>query len=334
MFRFENIYWLIALALVPVLVALYMLLVRWKKRAAQKVGDPALVKVLTGNFSHQKFLLKFVLGAFALAALVLAAANPQLKGESGEQNRKGLDVLLLMDVSKSMLAQDIKPNRLERSRQLMSLLIDQLSENRIGMVWFAGRAYLQMPLSSDASAAKMYLQNAGPDAVPTQGTVIGEALRLAGATFDSKEQKYKAVVLVSDGEDHDPEALEVVKDLAASGVMINTVGVGSPEGATIFDPATNDTKRDASGNTVVSKLNEAQLRELAQAGNGVYVYLQDAAAAARTIRAQLAGVEQKELEDESFVQYNSYFFIPLVLVLLVLLAEIFISERKKRLHEA
>lgn len=320
---------MIALALVPVLVMLYLWLARWKKLAARKVGDPALVKVLTGNYSHRKFFIKFLLGVIGLGALVISAANPQLKGESGEQNRKGLDVILLMDVSKSMLAQDIKPNRLERSRQLMSLLIDQLSDNRMGMIWFAGRAYLQMPLSTDASAAKMYLQNAGPDAVPTQGTVIGEALRLAGATFDSREQKYKAVVLVSDGEDHDPEALEIVKDLAASGVMINTVGVGSPEGSTIYDPATNDTKRDASGNTVISKLNEAQLRELAHAGNGVYVYLQDATAAARTIREQLAGVEQKELSDTSHIQYNSYYFIPLVLVLILLVAETLLSERKK-----
>lgn len=302
---------------------------RWKRRTVGKVGDPDMVKLLLGNYSHRKYLVKFLLGAFALVALVLAAANPQLKGETGEQRRQGLDVVLLMDVSKSMLAQDIKPSRLERSRQLMSLLIDQLSDNRIGMIWFAGRAYLQMPLSSDASAAKMYLQNAGPDAVPTQGTVIGEALRLAGATFDSKEQKYKAVVLVSDGEDHDPEALEVVKDLASSGVMINTVGVGSPEGSTIFDPATNDTKRDAAGNTVITKLNEGQLRELAQAGNGVYVYLQDAAGAARTIRQQLDGVEKKELADTAYIQYNSYFFVLLALVLVALLGETFVSERKK-----
>ena len=288
-----------------------------------------MVKMLLVNYSHRKYLVKFFLAVIALACLVLAAANPQLKGETGEQSRKGLDVILLMDVSKSMLAQDLKPSRLERSRQLMSLLIDHLSDNRIGMIWFAGRAYLQMPLSSDASAAKMYLQNAGPDAVPTQGTVIGEALRLAGATFDNKEQKYKAVVLVSDGEDHDPEALEVVKDLAASGVMINTVGVGSPEGSTIFDPATNDTKRDAAGNTVITKLNEGQLRELAQAGNGVYVYLQDAAGAARTIRQQLDGVEKKELADTAYIQYNSYFFVLLALVLVGLLAEIFVSERKK-----
>ncbi|MBZ5857946.1 vWA domain-containing protein [Flavihumibacter profundi] len=328
MFRFEHPYLFLALALLPVLGILYLGVLRWKKIVSRKIGDPELVLLLIRNFSPRRYLVKFILAALALVFLVIAAANPQTKGKSGPISRKGLDLMIVLDVSKSMLAQDIKPNRLERSRQLVSLIIDQLSENRIGLIWFAGRAYLQMPLTTDASAAKMYLQNASPDAVPTQGTVIGEALKMAGAAFNSQEKKYKAVILVSDGEDHDPEALKMAKSLAASGVMINTVGVGSPEGATIFDPSTQDTKRDASGNTVISKLNEPQLRDLAQTGNGVYVYLQDPAAAVATLRTQLATIGQKQLEDESFVQYNTYYFYALAIVLLLLLAEIFLPERK------
>ncbi len=329
MFRFENIYLFAALALVAVLLSLFMAVLRWKRRTARKVGDPALVQALTSSYSPRKFFIKTVLALLALALLVVAAANPRKKGATEAVNRKGVDVMLLMDVSKSMLAEDIKPNRLERSRQLASLLIDQLADNRIGMIWFAGHAYMQMPLTSDASAAKLYLQNAGPDAVPTQGTVIGEALRMAGTAFNSKEKKYKAVVLISDGEDHDAEALKVVRDLASTGVMINTIGVGSAEGSTIYDPSINDSKRDAQGNVVRTKLNEAQLRELAQVGNGVYVYLQDAGSAAATIREQLAGIEKKELEDEAFVQYHSYFYYVMALALVLLLAELFISERKK-----
>lgn len=292
------------------------------------MGDAALIQVLTRNFSPRRYFWKFFMAALALVFLVVAAANPQTRGEGGKVNRKGLDLMILMDVSKSMLAQDIKPNRLERSKQLVSLLIDQLADNRIGLVWFAGRAYLQMPLTTDVSAAKIYLQNAGPEAVPTQGTVIGEALKMAGNSFNNKEKKYKAVILISDGEDHDPEALKIVKDLAASGVMINTVGVGSPEGATIYDPATRDTKKDAAGNTVITKLNEEQLRALAQTGNGTYVYLQDPSAAVRTIQAQLATIEQKELTDDAFVQYNTWYFYVLAIVLVLLLAELFLPERK------
>lgn len=331
MFRLENPLWLSALLLVPMLLATYLVTQRLKKRKLAQVGDPALVHSLTRSFSPRNYLLKFLAAMAALVFLVLAIANPQKKGAALDQNRQGLDVMLIMDVSKSMLAQDIRPNRLERSRQLMSLLIDQLSNNRLGMIWFAGRAYLQMPLTSDLSAAKLFLQTAGPDAVPTQGTVIGEALRLAGTAFNSQEQKYKAVVLISDGEDHDPEALGIVKKLVESGVMINTVGVGSMQGATIPDPATGEAKKDGSGNTVISKLNEEQLRTLAQEGNGTYVYLQDAASAAATITTQLNSIEKKQLEDGTRVQYNSYFYWFLIIAFGLLLVELFLSERKASL---
>lgn len=293
-----------------------------------KLGDAELVKTLTKSYSPQRYFVKMILGLLALASLVLAMANPQIKGRSLDLNRKGLDVMLIMDVSKSMLAQDLKPNRLERARQLMSLLIDKLSDNRLGMIWFAGRAYLQMPLTTDLSAAKLFLQTAGPDAVPTQGTVIGEALKLAGTAFNSQEQKFKAVILISDGEDHDPEALEVVKKLVGSGVMINTVGVGSAEGATIYDPQTRDTKKDAAGNTVISRLNEEQLRDLAVKGNGTYVLLQDPSAAAATLVTQLESIEKKQLEDGNTIQYNSFFYWFLLFSLSLLALELFVSERK------
>ncbi|KIC94716.1 vWA domain-containing protein [Flavihumibacter solisilvae] len=328
MFHFENIFLLAGLAAVPVIILLYLAILRWKKKTAIKIGDPAIISGLTRNFSAQRYFIKMVLACTALVLLVVAAANPRTKGESGNVNRKGVDVMIVMDVSKSMLAQDVKPNRLEKAKQLVSLLIEDLADNRIGLIWFAGRAYLQMPLTTDVSAAKMYLQNAGPEAVPTQGTVIGEALRMAGSSFNSKEKKHKAIILISDGEDHDPEALNITRQLVESGVMINTVGIGSPEGATIFDPLTNDTKRDANGNTVISKLNEAQLRELAQQGNGVYVYLQDAGSAVKTLAEQLGSIEQKQLQDSSFIQYNTYFYYFLAVVLLLLLVELFTPERK------
>lgn len=328
MFRFEHPYWLAALILVPVLVILFVNAQRIRKQKLALLGDPGLVKALTGSFSPARHIRKFILVLVALVCLVLSIVNPQLKGASLDQSRQGLDVMLIMDVSKSMLAQDIKPNRLERSRQLMSLLIDKLSNNRLGMIWFAGRAYLQMPLTTDLSAAKLFLQNAGPAAVPTQGTVIGEALKLAGNSFNAKEQKYKAVILISDGEDHDPEALEVVERLVESGVMINTVGVGSIAGTTIIDPETGETKKDANGNVVISKLNEEQLRNLAVKGNGTYVYLQDPSSAAQTLLAQLDGIEKKQLASSDTVQYNSFFYVLLLLTLLLLILEIFISERK------
>jgi len=329
LYRFENNWLLLLLVIVPVGVLLFAFLLRWKKKVRAKMGDEKLVAQLTRYFSPVKFLWKFILVALSIGLLALAAANPQMRGKTPPQSKKGLDVMILLDVSKSMLAQDVKPNRLERAKYLVNTLIDELSDNRIGLIWFAGRAYMQMPLTTDLGAAKMYLQNAGPDAVPTQGTVTAEALRLAGAGFNNKEKKYKAVILISDGEDHDPEALKVAQQLASTGVMINTVGVGSPEGATIFDPETNDTKRDAQGNTVISKLNETELRDLATAGNGIYVYLQDAGAAATSLRNQLATIEKKDLEDDSNIDYITYYYYLVGAALFLLIFELFVSERKK-----
>jgi Ca-activated chloride channel family protein len=190
---------------------------------------------------------------------------------------------------------------------------------------------MQMPLTTDHSAAKMYIQNAGPDAVPTQGTVIGEALKISNSGFNSKDRKFKAIVLISDGEDHDPEALKMAKSLSQSGVMINTVGIGSPEGSPIIDYNTNETKKDAQGNTVITKLNEAELQQLSQNTNGIYVRLDDTDDAAAKIMAQLATIEQKASGDKSFVDYKSYFQWFLIVALLILLVETFIPERKMKL---
>ena len=212
------------------------------------------------NYSPQKFALKFVLilGAFILG--VSALANLRSPKGIEKVNRNGIDVMIAIDVSKSMLAQDIKPNRLERAKQALSKLIDKLSNDRVGIVVFAGRAYLQMPLTGDHGAAKMYLSSASTEIVPTQGTVIADALKMCYTSFNSKEKKYKAVVLISDGEDHDEGALKMAEKMAEDGIVINTVGIGSPTGSTIIDELTNRPKQDVNGNTVITRLNEEELK--------------------------------------------------------------------------
>ncbi|HMH32365.1 MAG TPA: VWA domain-containing protein, partial [Puia sp.] len=217
---------------------------------------------------------------------------------------------------------------LDKAKQFLTKLLDKLPDDRIGLILFAGRAYLQMPLTTDQGAAKMYLQDAGPDVVPTQGTVIAEALRMANGAFNSKEHKYKAVVLVSDGEDHDPDALQVAKQLANDGVMINTVGVGSPDGATIIDPVTRETKKDANGQIVISKLNEKELQDLADASNGLYLRLDNVEAALISMSQQLDSIEKKSLTDSEFVDYRSYFQWFLALAFILLLMEFLLPERK------
>ena len=330
-FRFEHIKFLIGLAALPLLLLLFIWVIRWKKKMQKKIGDPQLVAALVKNYSAVKFAVKFIFIFIAFALIVVAAANLQRPGVTDNINRKGVDVMVALDVSNSMLADDIKPSRLEKAKQFVTKLMDKMDNDRIGLVLFAGRAYMQMPLTTDHGAAHMYIQNAGPDAVPAQGTVIGEALKISNSGFNSKERKYKSIVLISDGEEHDPEALKMAQSLAHSGVMINAVGIGSPEGSPIIDNTTHEARKDAEGNTIITKLNEPELQQLAQNTNGIYVRLEDADDAAAKITAQLATIEQKATGDKSFTDYKSYFQWFMAAALLFLLIETFIPERKMKL---
>lgn len=327
-FRFQHIEYLVALATIPLLVVLYFQLMYWKKNTIKKIGDQRLVQALIVNYSPTNFLFKFMFFALALAAVIAASANLQKPGAMDNVQRKGVDVVIAIDVSKSMLAEDIKPNRLERARQLVYKLMEQLPNDRVGLVLFAGRAYLQMPLTTDHSAARMYIQQAGPEVVPTQGTIISEALRASNSAFNSKERKFKSIVLISDGEDHDPQAVPLAQQLAQDGVMINTIGIGSAEGAPIMDPATNENKKDENGNTVISKLNEAELQQLAAATKGVYVKLNEVDVAVNAITKQLSTIESTSLDDNAFRDYKSYFQWFLAIAFGLLMIEFFLPERK------
>ena len=326
--HFQHIEYLIGLAAIPVLIVLFWWVLRWKRKTTKKIGDEKLVKSLISNYSPQRFLFKFLLATIALAAIIAGAANLQQPGAMDQVQRKGVDVVIAMDVSKSMLADDIKPNRLERARQVVYKLMDRLPDDRLALVLFAGRAYMQMPLTTDHSAARMFVQQASPDVVPAQGTVITEALRMSNTAFNSKERKYKSIILITDGEDHDPGSVPLAQQLAEDGVMINTIGVGSPDGSPILDPTTNEYKKDQAGNTVISKLNETELQQLAAATKGVYIRLADTDAAVDAMKKQLGTIEQTSMDDSAFKNFKSYFPWFLGLALLLLVVEFFFPERK------
>jgi Ca-activated chloride channel family protein len=328
MYQFQHIELMPAWVVIPLLIFLFVLVIRWKKDAIKKIGDTVLVSQLIKGYSANKFLAKFILSVLAISCIILGMLNLQKPGTMENIERKGVDVIIALDVSKSMLAEDSKPNRLEVAKQFVNKLMNQLQNDRIGLILFAGRAYMQMPLTTDHGAARMYVQNAGPEVVPTQGTVISEALRLSNAAFNSKEKKYKAVVLITDGEDHDPASPQVAQQLAENAIMINTVGIGSPEGSPIMDPMTNTYKKDLEGNTVISKLNEVQLQQLAQSTKGVYVRLTDSEQAVASIMQQLSTIEKTDLEDSAFKDFKSYFQWFLAAAILFLLVEFFLPERK------
>ena len=330
MFRFEHISFLWVLAAVPFFILLYFLALKRKKTVARKLGDPLLIKELTRQYHPGKFLLKFLLVITAFTFAALALANPRSPESSQRVTRTGVDLMVVLDVSNSMLAEDISPSRLERARQLLSRLLPRLENNRIGLVIFAGKAYLQMPLTSDHTAAKMYIASANPGSVPSQGTVIGEALRIADLSFNPNDKKYKSVLLLSDGEDHDENAIEQAKILASKGVIINVVGVGSQQGSTLKDPLTQQVKLDANGGPVVSRLNEAALQQIAKAGNGSYQLFSSTETVVTNLLAELNSMEQRNVVDDSLVNYRSFFQYFLLFAFILLVFEIFVSEKRKQ----
>jgi Ca-activated chloride channel family protein len=328
MFRFQHTEYLLALAAVPLMILLYFLAIRWKQKTIKKIGDEVLVKELIKDHSPQKFAIKFLLVALAFVCCSFALSNLRRPSGSETITRNGIDVMIALDVSKSMLAQDVKPSRLERAKQLLTKLVDKLSNDRIGIVVFAGKAYMQMPLTADHGAAKMYIGSCGTDMVQTQGTVISEALKMCFNAFSTHEKKYKAVVLISDGEDHDEGSLEVAGQMAEEGVIINTVGIGSPDGAPIADPVTNEYKKDKDGNTVVTKLNETELKDIADKGNGIYQLFSSTDDVVARLDSQFETMDQRTVTEDSLVNYQSFFQWFLIAALLFLLAESFLSERK------
>lgn len=330
MLHFQYIEYLIALAAIPLMVLLYLNIINWKVKTAKKIGDPSLVKALTEQYSSKKFLAKFIIFTTAFAFCAFAVAGLVMPDRTQKISRKGTDLIIALDVSKSMLAQDIKPNRLERAKQVILKIIDNSPDDKVGLVIFAGRAYLQMPLTVDHEAAKMYLAAVSPDDIPTQGTVIQDALKMSFAAFNPKDKTFKSVLLISDGEDHDNEAIKAAKELAKQGIMINTIGIGSPEGAPIMDPATGQYKTDSKGQTVITKLNQKELSDIAKAGNGIYQLYTTTDAVSENIKKQLSNIgKEASASDTSYTSFQQYFQYFLLVAFILLLIEFFISEKKK-----
>ena len=327
---FQHIEFLFALALIIPLTVLFVMVLKWKKNVRKKIGDEELVNSLTAGYSHRNYNWKFILIIIALALCIVGAANLRSPKQGSTGDRTGIDVMVALDVSNSMLAQDIKPNRLERARQVINKLIDKMGNNRMGLVLFAGQAFLQMPLTGDLAAAHMYVSNASTDAVPNQGTVIGDALRLCNTSLDNKEKKYKAIILISDGEDQDETAAKAVEALQQNGVIVYTVGIGSPDGAPIFDPAIKDFKKDEKGVTVVSKLNEKDLKDIAEKTGGQYQLFTNADDVSTKLYKSLDNMEKKHIGGSGIKVYNSYFQWFLLVAFILLLLEIVIPERKMK----
>jgi len=319
MFTFQHGTFLWLLLLIPVIIFLYLRFLRWRKQRIQYMGNPRLVPGLIKGKVAGRGTTKLVLVAAALLCGIIGLANLQMGKDTERISRKGVDVMFALDVSKSMLAKDISPDRLSRAKLLIQTMIDKMNGDRTGLILFAGRAYLQSPLTVDYNNTKMMLSTAGPDVVPTQGTVLGDAIEMADQALSQDNNRAKVVVLLSDGEDHDEKAAEMAKEAVKRGIIIHTIGIGSATGAPIFDPATGRNKIDQQGNEVISKLNEPELKSIASAGKGTYQLLNNNNRTADALLEAINKMEAKQSDMIIFAQYKSYFqYFMLITVVLLL----------------
>jgi Ca-activated chloride channel homolog len=332
-FRFAEPDFFYALLLIPLFVSIFIMMMFWKLRAIRRFGDSALVVRLIPDMSKNRMVVKFLLIIFAYILIVFGLANPQIGSKLQTMERKGIDLVIAIDVSESMLAQDIKPNRLQRARQAVTRLVDELQNDRIGIVVFAGRAYTQLPITNDFSAVKLFLSNISTEIVPVQGTAIAEAINMSVDLFDENQHE-KAIIIISDGEDHEGDIAEAVKRAVSQNIRIFTVGMGLPEGAPIpvYDRRGNQQgfKRDRSHNIVISGLDENMLREIAASGDGKYVRANNAQVGLKLIFEEISQLEKTEFESRTFTDYEDRFQYLLAPALLLLILEFLIFERRSR----
>lgn len=332
MYRFEHHIFLWAiLAVIPLILIVFLFIQNWKKRKLRQFGNQEIIKRLMPNVSKSLPIVKFLIFTAAMISLLIGLANLQFGTKLEEVKREGVDLMICLDVSNSMLAEDLSPNRLERAKRAIYQLIEKLHNDRLGIIVFAGEAYVQLPITTDYSSAKLFLETIGTDIVPTQGTSIGAAIDLAMESFDFENGTSKSIIVITDGESHEDDGLTAASKAASEGIRVHTIGMGSEKGSPIpiyKNGAQVDFKKDNAGNTIVTKLNETMLKEIASAGNGSYVRANNANAGLKIIMDEINKMEKKEFGSKSFKDYEDRFQIFLIIALILIVLEYFISNRR------
>ncbi len=331
MFRFAHPEYLFLFVLVFILIVVFILAQMKRKSLTQLWGNPALLKELMPNVSYIRPKFKFYVLLFAISLIVIVLAQPQFGSKEENVKKKGIEVVIAMDVSNSMLAHDVQPSRLMKAKQIVSQLIDRMKDDKIAIVVFAGDAFIQLPLTADYNAAKMFLSSINTKIVPYQGTAIGSAIDLSIKSFGNRESKVgRAIVVITDGENHEDNAVEAAKLASDNGIAVHVIGVGTPEGAPIPIDNTVSFKKDRDGNVVVSKLNESMASEIAQAGNGLYARADNSDVAQRNLLNELDKLAKTDLEQKVYSQYNEQFQSFAFVALILLIFEVFIFVRKNK----
>ena len=334
MFRFGNEIWLYALLVIPALIVLYWVNARWRKRVLQQLADANVLETLLPTFSTVLPRWKRFLFTLGIAFLLIGMANPQIGTKYEEVKREGFELMICLDVSNSMLAEDLTPNRLERAKQAISRLVDRLKNDKIGVIVFAGDAFIQLPMTVDHSAAKLFLRSIDTDIVPTQGTAIGKAIELASSSFSTNTKANKSIIVITDGENHEDDALERAASAAEQGIKVHTIGIGSVDGTPIPMYKRGQMlgyRKDREGNTVVTKLNETMLQQIAASGEGTYVRANNSRTGLNVLMDELEGMQREEFGSKMFTSYEDRFQYFVAVALLLLLIEVLLPSRKLKL---
>lgn len=326
MFRFENPEYFYFLIAVPVIILLYVYQRILRKKRLKRLGELRLLKELMPDVSGKRPLLKLTLALLALCALIVMMARPQMGLKIETNDHKGIELMVALDVSNSMLATDVRPNRMDKAKMLVSNISDKLTNDKIGLIVFAGDAFIQMPITSDFVSAKMFLDAISPNMIGTQGTNIGEAIRLATNSFTNQKHVQRAIVIITDGEDHEGNAESLAADAAKKGISVYILGIGSVKGSTI--PYNGGYLKDKQGNVVVTRLNEEMCKKIAAAGKGSYIHVDNSNIAQDRLYYELNKLEKKGLGSTSFSEYNEQFQIFAWIALILLIIELAIFEKK------
>ena len=331
MFRFADPIYLYLLAVIPVLAVIRFLTYRNHKKRLRKFGDPKLLRELMPDVSRFRPAVKFWILQGALALLIVMLARPQFGTKINNEQRVGIETIIAMDISNSMMAEDITPSRLDRSKMMVENLVDHFTNDKIGLIVFAGDAFVQLPITSDYVSAKMFLSSIDPSMMATQGTDIARAIDMAAHSFTQEEGIGKAIIVITDGEDHEGGALEAAKAAKEAGMRVYVLGVGSTKGSPIPIPGTGDYMKDNTGNTVMSALNEEMCRQVAQAGGGAYIHVENNSAAQDQLDNELDKLAKKETTSTVYSEFDEQFQAVAILALLLLILEICIFDRRNPL---
>ena len=327
MFRFAQPHYLWLLILIPVLLVFFIYTQYKRKKDLATYGNPRLLGALMPDVAYGKQRLKFYLQLISIALIVFVIAGPQFGSKLETVKKQGVEIMVALDVSNSMLAEDIAPNRLEKAKQMLSRLVDKLRDDKVGLIVFAGDAFTQLPITNDYVSAKMFMSSISPEMVSAQGTSIGAAINLAVRSFTPNESSDKGIIVITDGENHEGNAVEAAQAAYEKGIRVNVIGIGGINGSPVPD-GRNGFRKDRSGNTVVSKLNETMAKEIAAAGHGIYARADNTNAALNALVAAVEDMNATELESRVYSDYDDKFYVLAWILIVVILLDMLVLDRR------